>query len=317
MNVLNDGAGGRTAGGDHAVDRIRDGIARGVQFLDGVAQADGEIFDVDGLAVLQREFAALMEDQIVGGAAAAVGLGVGVVVEDLLSVFVGEVDLKAELLRRVRFADDRLCYLQVGGFLLDVDAGDGRKREAHVAGGAGSAALGVEEGERVLAGIPLLQIVPQINVLADGGVNAADVADELVVQEHPHVVVTEEVILQRADIILRQLELHSVLHTEEGVVRNAVIAVGKSSAFGGCGSICCDAVCTLYAGIVFLIICTIRAKVRVTPVCGRIERPEVICKNAGVGRGIGRRRVEEIFQLADGTKAVCLCGGKCVGIAHL
>ena len=232
MNVLNDGAGGRTAGGDHAVDRIRDGIARGVQLLDGVAQADGEIFDVDGLAVLQREFAALMEDQIVGGAAAAaaaVGLGVGVVVEDLLSVFVGEVDLKAELLRRVRFADDRLCYLQVGGFLLDVDAGDGRKREAHVAGGAGSAALGVEEGERVLACPPLFQIVPQVNILADGGVNAADVADELVIQEHPHVVVAEEVILQRADIILRQREFHSVLHTEEGVVRNAVIAVWETT----------------------------------------------------------------------------------------
>ena len=229
LNVLNDGAGGRTAGGDHAVDRIRDGIARGVQLLDGVAQADGEIFDVDGLAVLQREFAALVEDQIVGGAAAAVGLGVGVVVEDLVSVCIGEVDLKAELLRRVRFADDFLFHRQITGFLLDVDAGDGRKREAHVAGGAGSAALGVEEGERVLACPPLLQIVPQVDILADGGVNAADVADELVIQEHPHVVVAEEVILQRADIILRQREFHSVLHTEEGVVRNAVIAVWETT----------------------------------------------------------------------------------------
>ena len=75
----------------------------------------------------------------------------------------------------------------------------------------------------------LPQVVPQVHILAHGGVDAADVAHQLVVQEHPHIIVAEEVVFQRTHIVRRQGELHGVLHPEEAVVVVAVIAGGEGA----------------------------------------------------------------------------------------
>ena len=66
-------------------------------------------------------------------------------------------------------------------------------------------------------------IIPQVHVFTDGRVDAADVADERVVQKDPHIVVAEERIVQRPDIIRRQRKRHRILHAEEGVVGSAVV----------------------------------------------------------------------------------------------
>ena len=73
-------------------------------------------------------------------------------------------------------------------------------------------------------GFALLQIVPKVDIFADGCMHAADVAHEPAVEEDPHIVVAEEVIFQRADIVLCQREFHGVLHAEEGIVRLTVVA---------------------------------------------------------------------------------------------
>ena len=144
--------------------------------------------------------------------------------------------MEREFLRRVSLTGDLLIDHQAARRLLDVDAGDGREREVHVAGGAGRAALGIEDRQRVLLGFCpafLTQIVPQIDVFADRGMDAADVADKLVIQKDPHIVVAEERVFQRPDIVRRQREFDGILHAEEGVVRLPVVAVRKI-----CGFVC-------------------------------------------------------------------------------
>ena len=135
---------------------------------------------------------------------------------------------------RVVLADDLLADLKIAGLLLDVDAGDRGQRKVHVARRAGRAALGVEEGERVLLVFRAVcaDIIPQVHVFTDGRVDAADVADERVVQKDPHVVVAEERIVQRPDIIRRQRKRHRILHAEEGVVGSAVVTARESAGFG-------------------------------------------------------------------------------------
>jgi len=59
--------------------------------------------------------------------------------------------------------------------------------------------------------------------------DAADVADERIVQKDPHIVVTEERVFQRPDIVRRQREFNGVLHPEVGVVRPAVVARRKDA----------------------------------------------------------------------------------------
>ena len=144
--------------------------------------------------------------------------------------------MERERLLRVSLAGDLLIDHQAARCLFDVDAGDRREREVHVAGGAGRAALSIEDRQRVLLGLCpafLTQIVPQIDVFADRGMDAADVADERIVQKDPHIVVTEERVFQRPDIVRRQREFDGILHAEEGVVRLPVVADRKR-----CGFIC-------------------------------------------------------------------------------
>ena len=57
--------------------------------------------------------------------------------------------------------------------------------------------------------------------------DAADVADKLVIQKDPHIVVAEERVFQRPDIVRRQCEFNGVLHAEEGVVCLPVVAERK------------------------------------------------------------------------------------------
>ena len=63
--VLDDGADSGRSGRDRAVDRICDTVAAAVLLGDLIAQADRQVFDLDLLACLQGEGAALVEDQIV------------------------------------------------------------------------------------------------------------------------------------------------------------------------------------------------------------------------------------------------------------
>ena len=59
--------------------------------------------------------------------------------------------------------------------------------------------------------------------------DAADVAHQLAVsigvsQEHPHVVVAEEIVLQGTAVVLGQGKFDGVLHAEHVVVGNSIIA---------------------------------------------------------------------------------------------
>ena len=76
----------------------------------------------------------------------------------------------------------------------------------------------------MLARIALGNIIPKINVSSHRAVNTSDIADQPSIQEHPHIIVAEEIVFQRAYVILSQLEVDAVLHAEEVVVRQAVIA---------------------------------------------------------------------------------------------
>lgn len=183
----------------NAVDGVRHGVAVRVKLRDLIAQADGQVFDPDGLARLQTELTAVVEDEVCLRAAVVFRAGIGVIVPDPAAVCIGELDVEGEFLVRGVLADDLLADLKIAGLLLDVDAGDRGQRKVHVARRAGRAALGVEEGERVLLVFRAVcaDIIPQVHVFTDGRVDAADVADELVVQKDPHVVVAEERIVQR------------------------------------------------------------------------------------------------------------------------
>ena len=228
-DVLDDRALRGLAAAQNAVDGVRHGIAARVKLCDLIAQADGQVFDPDGLARFQFELAAVVEHEICLRAAVFFRAGVGVIVPDPVAVCIGELDVEGEVLVRVVLADDLLTDLKIAGLLLNVDAGDRGQREVHVARRAGRAALGIEEGERVLRVFRAVgvDIVPQVHVLTDGRMDAADIADERVVQKDPHIVVAEERIVQRPDIIRRQRKRHRILHAEEGVVRLTVVAAGE------------------------------------------------------------------------------------------
>ena len=224
-DVLDDRALRGPAAAQNAVNGVRHGVAARVKLRDLIAQADGQVFDPDGLARLQTELTAVVEDEVCLRAAVVFRAGIGVIVPDPAAVCIGEPDAEGEFLVRVVLANDLLADLKIAGLLLDVDAGDRGQREVHVARRAGRAALGVEEGERVLLVFRAVgvDIIPQVHVFTDGRVDTADVADERVVQKDPHIVVAEERIVQRPDIIRRQRKRHRILHAEEGVVGSAVV----------------------------------------------------------------------------------------------
>ena len=107
-----------------------------------------------------------------------------------------------------------------------------RDGEPHPAGGAGRAALQVEEGQLVrldLGTTVFIDVIPEVHVLAHGGMHAADVQDLLAVQEHPHVVIAEEAVVQRADVVRLEVELQLEAHAEIGVVvGRRIIDLGRS-----------------------------------------------------------------------------------------
>ena len=147
-----------------------------------------------------------------------------------LAVFLFQLDLKLKCL--LAAAHDLLFHGQRFGDLAGNGGGHGGQGELHPAGGAGQAALGVEEGQGILSRALLFDVIPQIHVLAHRAVDAADVAHQLaffgllVRQEHPHVVVAEEIVLQGAAVVRRQVKFDGVLHPEQVVVINTVVADG-------------------------------------------------------------------------------------------
>ena len=143
--------------------------------------------------------------------------------------------------------------------------------------------------------------------------DAADVADERIVQKDPHIVVTEERVFQRPDIVRRQREFDGILHAEEGVVRLPVVADRKRCGFIGPAS--ADAVSTCIALIIDRI--TVTAEERVFLFFRRVQRPEVVCVNMRVRRTGAGRRIEELVQPVDGAKPCDAGRGERMGIAHL
>ena len=130
-----------------------------------------------------------------------------------------------ELLAAVCRALHQLLNRQQTGILLRRDRRYRRQRELHIAGGAGQTTLRVVEAKGMGAGAALSHIIPQVHILAHRAVDAADIAYQPAIQKHPHIIVAEEIVLQRPDVILGQSELHSVLHAEHVVVSDAVIAL--------------------------------------------------------------------------------------------
>ena len=318
-DVLDDRALRGPAAAQNAVNGVRHGVAARVKLRDLIAQADGQVFDPDGLARLQTELTAVVEDEVCLRAAVVFRAGIGVIVPDPAAVCIGELDVEGEFLVLVRvvLADDLLADLKIAGLLLDVDAGDRGQRKVHVARRAGRATLGVEEGERVLLVFRAVcaDIIPQVHVFTDGRVDAADVADERVVQKDPHIVVAEERIVQRPDIIRRQRKRHRILHAEEGVVRLSVVAVWKR-----CGFVTPCAADAVRAGKALIIDgIAVAAELRIHSyirIGHAVQRPEIVCENVRVRRISFRGRIEEILQTAD-RSSTNTGGGKRVGIAHL
>ena len=155
----------------------------------------------------------------------------------------------------------------------------------------------------------LRQIIAQVDILADGAVHAADVADQPTVQKYPQIVVAEEGVFQRADVILRQLEIDREVHAEEPVVRPAVISGRERAAAGAPAGGGAAAV-----GIALIIaLAAVCAPQAVRPAGGRIQRPEVVGKNAALpalpavctipDAAAVRRRMEEVLQAVDGMAA--------------
>ena len=282
---VQNGALGLAALAGDAVDGAADGVAVYGFFRDGIPQAEGQIPDADVLAVLQGEFIAGVDHQVaVNFLAVLVILGVGVVVQHFVAGLVIKLDVEIELLAGLILAHHLLADLQVAGFLLDVHPGHGGQGEVHVAGGAGGAALGIEEGQGMGLGfgasVPL-QVVPQIHILAHGGVDAADVAHQLVIQEHPHIIVAEEVVFQGPHVVRRQGELHGVLHPEEAVVVVAVIAAGEASS-RLLPDVRFARVLPLRIGIVTVKNRRILAKQRVGSIGCSVQGPEVVGENRTV-----------------------------------
>ena len=181
--------------------------------------------DGDGLAAAQGEGPPARN-----GSRGPIALFGRVGIRQRLAVFIFQLDRKLKF--PVAAAHDLLFHGQRFGDLAGNGGGHGGQGELHPAGGAGQAALGVEEGQSIPSRAPLFDVIPQIHVLAHRAVDAADVAHQLafsgllVRQEHPHVVVAEEVILQGAAVVLRQVKFDGVLHPEQVVVINTVVADG-------------------------------------------------------------------------------------------
>ena len=279
-----------------------------------VAQAVGQVFYYDILASSQFEAAAVMDDEVGLKLFAVCRISaVGIVIENGVARAVVEADFKVEFLCGVVLAHDRLADSELGGLLLDVHARYRRECKVHVAGRARGSSLGVEEGERMCACLAYFEVVPKIDILADGRVNAADIADEPVVKEHPHIVVAEEVVLQRALIVFREREAYGILHTEEAVVVSSVVAVRQGRAFfRPCSAyVVCAGKALIIHGI------RIRAEHRVGLACRRIKGPEIICKYVRVGRVRIGRRIVELLKSAYRADSVYICRRKRVGIADL
>ena len=299
---------------DDAVYAVCDRVARRRILRYRVAQAVGQVFYYDILASSQFEAAAVMDDEVGLKLFAVCRISaVGIVIENGLARAVVEADFKVEFLCGVVLAHDRLADSELGGLLLDVHARYRRECKVHVAGRARGSSLGVEEGERMCACLAHFEVVPKVDILADGRVNAADIANELVVKEHPHIVVAEEVVLQRALIVCGEREAYGILHAEEAVVVSSVVAVRQGLAFFRPFSayVVCAGKALIIHGI------RIRAEHRVGLVCRRIKGPEIICKYVRVGLVRLGRRIVELLKSAYRADSVYICRRKRVGIADL
>ena len=144
--------------------------------------------------------------------------GDGVVRSLCRSVIRPDADIKTKLCIGIRITHNLFLNLQLTVLISRRYGRNRRQCKLHVAGGAGKASLGVVELERMFAGIAFFDIVPQVHICADGTVHTADITYETAVQEYPHIVITEEVVLQRTHIVLRQFKLHAVLHAEHVVM---------------------------------------------------------------------------------------------------
>ena len=233
-HVLDQHARGVRSCADHTVDRVCHAVAAVVSFFEAVLHADRKVLELDVFARLEREGLAAGEQQFLVcvdpnavRVKAVVGEGTGR----------AEGRLERKVLGRVAFADHFLADRQISRRLLERNARDGRQREVHVACGTGCAAFRVEDRQRMRFGlcaffpIDFVDIIPQIDVLADRRMDTADVADKLLIEEDPHIVVTEECVFQRPHIVRRQREFNGVLHPEVGVVRPAVVARRKDARF--------------------------------------------------------------------------------------
>ena len=123
--------------------------------------------------------------------------------------------------------------------------------------------------------------------------DAADVADELPIQEHPKVIIAEEVILQRAFVIRRQVEADGEIHAEEPVVGLAVIAPREVR------SKVTPTVFVLFHKTLEAARITVLPPQRIRPPGRLIHGPEVVGENARMGLAGIRRRIEEILQTAQ------------------
>ena len=120
----------------------------------------------------------------------------------------------------------------------------------------------------------------------------------------------EEVILQRADVILGQRKRNGVLHAEEGVMVLPVVAVWKLCAFAGPGAWVAFGKALIINGIA--VAAELRVHIRIRHA---IQRPEIVCENMCVRCVQFRGWVEELLQTAD-RLPVHAGRGKRVGIAH-
>ena len=118
--------------------------------------------------------------------------------------------------------------------------------------------------------------------------DATDIADELAVEEDPHIVVAEEVVLQRANIVLGQLELDLVLHTEHVVVIKAVVA-GR------------EELDTVRTGILATVPIVTGQTIFTLII---IHGPEVIGPDVSVGRIPAHRIVELLKTIKEGALVV-------------
>ena len=144
--------------------------------------------------------------------------------------------------------------------------------------------------------------------------DAADIADELPIQEHPKVIVAKEVIFQRAFVIRRQVEVDGEIHAEEPVVVVAVIALREVRRKAR------PVVAVRFGKALEAARRAVLAPQRIRPPGRAIHRPEVVREDVRVGLAGIRRGVEEILQAAErvalpvGVLQGCRAQG--VGIAH-